>query len=337
MSLAGVGDNIVASRAIHSGTFRLFQTFLPSLGIEVRMCDLTQNMQHVEQLVDGKTKMVFAESVSNPSLLIPDYEGITAVTRRTQIPLVVDATLTAGGYFCNPGRWGADVVLHSATKWIGGHGTTLGGVVINTGDGSWQKNRERFPRLHGCFPGTGHDHTNWWQVVGQDAHIQYLKQEYMRDCGPCLSPVAAQQLFTGVETLSVRCRRQAENADTMARWLRAHPQVAWVQYPGLPDHASHERARKYLQRGFGTVVNFGLKGGAEAGQKVCDAFRLISNTTNVGDSKSLVGHQWSTTHKEFTPEENEMMGVTHDLCRFSLGIEDVLDLIEDFEQAFEHL
>ena len=296
---------------------------------------MTQNLEEVAALVDEKTKFFFTESMGNPSFNVPDYEGLAAIAHSHSIPVVVDATLTAAGYFCQPGKWGADVLIHSATKWIGGHGTTLGGVVINVGTGEWQKNKEKFPRLHGIFPGVGHDHVNWYRSVGQDAHIMYLKQEYMRDCGPCLSPLSAQQLFIGVESLSVRCQRQSDNAMIMARWLQAHDRVAWVQYPGLENHPSHKLALKYFERGFGTVLNFAVKGGGREAQKLIDNFMLVSNTTNIGDSKTVVGHHWSTTHKEFNTAENGDMGVTEDLCRLSMGVEDVRDLIEDFEQAFQ--
>ncbi|OAP62550.1 hypothetical protein AYL99_01777 [Fonsecaea erecta] len=335
MSLAAVGDNVIISGAIHSGTHHQFHKVLSQLGIEARVCNVTEDIERIRRLIDDNTKFIFTESLGNPSLAVPDFEPLAAIAHDYQIPLVVDATLTAGGYFCQPAEWGADIIIHSATKWIGGHGTTLGGIVIGTACSDWQANKARFPRLHGQFPGLDAEQANWYKSVGDKAYMQFLKKDYMRDYGPCLTPLAAQQLLIGVETLSVRCQRQSENAYAIARWLRAHPRVASVQYLGFDDHPSHQRALKYFQRGFGTIVNFELKGGAAEAIKFIDCLKLITNTTNVGDAKTLIGHHRSTTHREFTTEDNAVMGVSESLCRLSLGIEDIEDLIEDFEQAFQ--
>ncbi|KAF4994488.1 hypothetical protein FGRMN_5758 [Fusarium graminum] len=335
-SLAGMGDNAIVSTSIHSGTYRQFRKAQVQLGIESRLCDIN-DIEHIKSLIDSRTKFIFCESLGNPMFSIPDFEALAAIahSEHLKIPLVVDATLTAAGYFCQPAQWGADILIHSATKWIGGHGTTLGGLVIETGHSDWQTNKNRFPGLYGQLPGLEGEQDNWYAAAGDRAYMQYLKTEYMRDTGACLGPFAAQQLFIGVETLSVRCERQSKNAETLARWLRAHPRVAWVRYLGFPDHPHHKLALKYFRRGFGTVITFGLKGGAEEAVRLIDCFDLIINTTNVGDSKTLVGHHWSTTHKHFTREENVSMGVYEDLVRLSLGIEDARDVIADFEQAFE--
>jgi O-acetylhomoserine/O-acetylserine sulfhydrylase len=334
MALARAGDNVIVSCHTHGGTFHQFKVVLPQMGIESRFCD-TNDMARVRALIDPKTKLIFTESLGNPKLSVPDLEPLAAVAHGAQMPLVVDATFTAGGYFCQPARWGADIVVHSATKWIGGHGTTLGGVVIETGRSDWQANAARFPQLHGLRPGREGVDDNAYAQVGNGAFAQFLQWDMLRDTGACLSPAAAQQLFVGVETLSLRCARQASNAAALAAWLRAHPRVAWVRYLGFEDHPYHQLAKKYFQRGFGTVLTFGLKGGAAEGLRLVDAFRLVINTANVGDAKTIIGHHWSTTHKQCTAEENEAMGVYEDLFRLSLGIEDIEDIIADFEQAFE--
>ncbi|KAI1148906.1 hypothetical protein F4825DRAFT_454016 [Nemania diffusa] len=341
VSLVAPGDNIVVSSGLHGGTYKQFRKAVAQLGIDSRFCD-TNDLDRVKSLVDSKTKFIFVESLANPKLTIADIEGLAAIAHAedVKIPLVVDATLTASGYFSQPAKFGADIVVHSASKWIAGHGTTIGGVVLETGRSDWQSNRARFPRLYGEDPyltklGVGQD--NWYEAAGNRAYIQYLKTEVMRDTGPCISPYAAQQLFIGVETLSVRCERMAKNTDIIARWLRAHPRVAWVGYLGFEDHPYHKLAKKYLQRGYGTVITFGLKGGGDEAQKVINAFKLIIMTTNIGDSKTLCSHHWSGVNKHYTQEENDAMGVTEDLVRLSIGLEDPQDLIWDFEQAFERV
>jgi O-acetylhomoserine/O-acetylserine sulfhydrylase len=335
MALARAGDNVVVSCHTHGGTFHQFKVVLSQMGIESRFCD-TNDMAKVRRLIDQKTKMIFTESLGNPKLSVPDFEPLAALAHSSRMPLVVDATFTAGGYFCQPARWGADIIVHSATKWIGGHGTTLGGVVIETGRSDWQGNVERFPQLHGLRPGREGIDDNLYAQAGNGAFMQFLQGDVLRDTGACLSATAAQQLFIGVETLSLRCARQAANAATLAVWLRGHPRVAWVRYLGFEDDPCHQLAKKYFQRGFGTVLTFGLKGGSAEGLRLIDAFMLIINTANVGDAKTIIGHHWSTTHKQCTAEENETMGVYEDLFRLSLGIEDIEDIVADFEQAFDH-
>jgi O-acetylhomoserine/O-acetylserine sulfhydrylase len=332
MALAQVGDNVIVSCYTHGGTFHQFKVILRDIGIESRFCD-TNDVVKVRDLIDGKTKLIFTESLGNPMLSVPDLEPLAAVAHSAQLPLVVDATFTAGGYFCQPAKWGADIIIHSATKWIGGHGTTLGGVVIETGRSDWQSNAARFPQLHGMRPGREGVEGSLYARIGNLAFAQYLRWDLLRDTGACMSPLAAQQLFIGVETLSLRCARQAENAAALAVWLRARPRVAWVRYLGFEDHPYHQLAKKYFQHGFGTVLTFGLKGGAVEGHRMIDAFQLVINSANVGDAKTIIGHHWSTTHKQCTAEENETMGVYEDLFRLSLGIEDIGDIIADFEQA----
>lgn len=332
-SLVTVGDNAVVSCSVHGGTFHQFQVILPEMGLQCRIID-TNDLEKVESSVDERTKFIFTETISNPKFAVADLEGLAAITRRTRIPLIVDATFSAAGFFCQPARFGVDIIIHSATKWIGGHGTTLGGIVIETGRSAWQSNATRFPRLH-AKRGCGGADASLYDQFGDGAYMSFLRWDFMRDTGACLGAQAAQQLFIGVETLSLRCERQHQNAQIMGAWLRNHPRVAWVKYLGFQDHPHHQLAQRYLQNGFGTVMTFGLKGYVAIAWEVIDALKLISNTPNVGDAKTTVGHHWSTTHKGCSAKENEAMGVYEDLFRLSLGIEKVEDLIADFQQAFD--
>ncbi|TLD05448.1 uncharacterized protein PgNI_09239 [Pyricularia grisea] len=323
MSLAGAGDNVIVSNFTHGGTFHQFKIITQRMGIETRFCD-TNDLPQVRSLVDNRTKFIFTETIGNPKFSIADLEPLAAIAHDNHIPLVVDATFTAAGYFCQPARWGADIILHSATKWIGGHGTTLGGVAIETGRSDWQANGDRFPQLQDLY-----------KILGNRAYMQMLKWDFMRDTGACLAPASAQQLCVGLETLPLRCERQAGNAAALARWLSTHPRVAWVRYLGLPDHPYHDLARKYLTRGFGTVLTFGLRGGEAEALALIDALDLVTNTPNVGDRKTIVGHHWSTTHAQCSEAEMENMGVYADLLRLSVGIEHIDDIKRDFERAFE--
>lgn len=332
-SLAEAGDNAIVSCSIHGGTYHQFHVILPAMGLDGRIVD-TNDLEKVRSLIDNRTKFIFTESIGNPKFSVADLDGLSAIARHAGIPLVVDATFTAGGYFCQPAKHGADLVIHSATKWIGGHGTTLGGVVVDTGRPAWQSNAARFPRLH-AKRGRDHNEPSLYDQFGGGAYLSFLRWEFMRDTGACLGAHAAQQLFIGVETLSLRCERQRQNAETLAHWLASHERVAWVGYLGLTSHPYHTLAQKYMQNGYGTVLTFGLKGGLGRAWDVIDALKLILNTPNVGDAKTTVGHHYSTTHKTCSDEENVAMGVYEDLFRLSLGIENAQDLIGDFEQAFE--
>ncbi|KAH9904940.1 lyase [Xylariomycetidae sp. FL2044] len=333
-SLATAGDNAVVSCAVHGGTIHQFEVILRGMGLEGRIVD-TNDLALVESLVDEKTKFIFTETIGNPKFAVADLDGLSAIARKANIPLVCDATFTCAGYFCQPAQFGVDIVIHSATKWIGGHGTTLGGVVIETGVSDWQSNAARFPHLHEKRENRSGPVPSLYEQHGGGAYMTFLRWEFMRDTGACLSPHAAQQLFIGVETLSLRCERQARNAETLALWLRDHPRVSYVRFLGLPDHPYHELGRKYLKNGFGTVMTFGIKGGVQQAWDVIDNLQLILNTPNVGDSKTTIGHHWSTTHKTRKIEENHAMGVYEDLLRLSVGIENVQDLIADLDQAFK--
>lgn len=332
MSLATAGDNVIVSCFTHGGTYHQFEVVAAQLGIQARFCD-TNDLERARQLIDDKTRFIFTESIGNPKFSIPDMEPLAKIAHCYKMAFVVDATFTAGGYFCQPAKWGADLVLHSASKWVGGHGTTLGGVVIDTGRSDWQSNAARYPQFHGMRPGREGLDPNLYEKIGDRAFMMFFRKDILRDTGACLSAYAAQQLFIGVETLSLRCERADKNTALLAQWLRAHPRIKGVQWLGYEDHPYHKMACKYLQRGFGTVLSYQMD--PAEGLQLVDNFRLIVNTTNVGDCKTVVGHHWSTTHKQNTKEENEVMGVYDNLFRLSLGTEDIKDIIGDFEQAFE--
>lgn len=246
----------------------------------------------------------------------------------------VDNTFGAGGYFCRPISHGVDIVVHSATKWIGGHGTTIGGVVVDSGNFDWgtPAARKRFPQM--SEPSEGYHGLKFWDTFGKMTYAIRVRVEILRDLGSALSPYQAQQLLIGIETLSLRCERHATNALSLAQWLEKNENVAWVSYPGLSSHGSHALAKKYLPRGFGGVLSFGVKGGAQAGSQVVDNFKLISNLANVGDSKTLAIHPWTTTHEQLSDEAKINSGVTEDLIRISVGTEHISDIIADFEQSF---
>jgi len=244
----------------------------------------------------------------------------------------VDNTFGAGGYIVRPIEHGADIVFHSATKWIGGHGTTIAGVVVDSGKFDWGKHADRFPQF--VEPAPGYHGLKFWETFGNITFAIRVRVEILRDLGTCLNPFAAQQLLIGIETLSLRAERHAQNALALAKWLEANPNVSWVSYPGLESHPYHAHAKKVLKKGYGGVLSFGINGGGEAGSKVVDGFKLISNLANVGDSKTLAIHPWNTTHEQLNEQERIDSGVTEDLIRVSVGTEHINDIIHDFEQSF---
>ncbi|KAL9031643.1 MAG: hypothetical protein Q9196_000357 [Gyalolechia fulgens] len=330
-ALAHTGDNIVSTPNLYGGTYNQLKVFNPRLGISTKFVK-GDRADEFDSLIDDKTKAVYLESIGNPRYNVPDFEAIVEVAHRKGVPVVVDNTFGAGGYFCRPIDHGADIVVHSATKWIGGHGTTIGGVIVDSGKFAWGKNAERFPQFND--PSEGYHGLKFWDTFGSISFAIRVRVEILRDLGAALNPFAAQQLLLGVETLSLRGERHAQNALKLARWLEKHEDVAWVSYPGLESHQSHELAKKYLPRGFGGVLSFGVKGGQEAGSQIVDGFQLISHLANVGDSKTLAIHPWSTTHEQLSDEEKEGSGVTEDLIRISVGTEHIDDIIADFEQSF---
>ncbi|KAK1040092.1 Homocysteine/cysteine synthase [Friedmanniomyces endolithicus] len=333
-ALAGVGDNIVSTSNLYGGTYNQLKVFMPRLGITTKFVK-GDDPQEFKKLIDEKTKAVYLESIGNPRYNVPDFEAIVKVAHEAGVPVMVDNTFGAGGYFCRPIEFGADIVVHSATKWIGGHGTTIGGIVVDAGKFDWgtPAARKRFPQM--TEPSEGYHGLKFWDTFGAMTFIIRLRVEILRDLGAALNPFAAQQLILGAETLSLRCERHAQNAQHLAEWLEKNENVAWVSYPGLKSHSSHELAKKYLPRGFGGVLSFGVKGGQKAGSQVVDNFKLISNLANVGDSKTLAIHPWTTTHEQLSDEEKMNSGVTDDLIRISVGTEHIDDIIADFVQSFK--
>ncbi|KAF8426652.1 homocysteine synthase [Tirmania nivea] len=333
-ALAHAGDNIVSTSYLYGGTYNQFKVFLPRLGIHTRFVS-GDKPEDLAAAIDDKTKAVYIESIGNPKYNIPDFEAIVKVAHDAGVPVIVDNTFGAGGFFVRPIEYGADIVTHSATKWIGGHGTTIAGVVVDSGKFDWGKHSKRFPQFTELSE--GYHGLNFWETFGPITFAIRVRVEILRDLGSTLNPFGAFQLLQGLETLSLRVERHASNALALARWLEAHPQVSWVSYPGLENHPSHALAKKYLRRGFGGVLSFGVEGGEEAGVTVVDNLKLVSNLANVGDAKTLAIHPASTTHEQLTAEEQLAAGVTRDLIRVSVGIEHIDDIVEDFMQAFEKL
>ncbi|KAI4699313.1 hypothetical protein J4E81_005207 [Alternaria sp. BMP 2799] len=331
-ALAHAGDNIIATSNLYGGTYNQLKVFFPRLGVQTKFVN-GDKPDDFKAAIDEKTKAIYLESIGNPRYNVPDFEKIVAIAHEAGIPVIVDNTFGAGGYFCRPIDFGADIVVHSATKWIGGHGTTIGGIVVDSGKFDWGKHGKRFPQM--VEPSDGYHGLKFWETFGAITFIMRARVEILRDLGAALNPFAAQQLILGVETLSLRCERHASNALKLAKWLESNKNVSWVSYPGLESHQSHELAKKYLPRGFGGVLSFGVTGGGVAGSQVVDNFKLISNVANVGDSKTLAIHPWTTTHEQLSDEEKINSGVTEDLIRISVGTEHIDDIIADFEQSFK--
>ncbi|KAK8077480.1 O-acetylhomoserine ami [Apiospora saccharicola] len=331
-ALAHCGDNIISTSNLYGGTYNQLKVMLPRFGITTKFIQ-GDKPEDFAAAIDDKTKAVYIESIGNPRYNVPDFEAIAKVAHEKGVPLIVDNTFGAGGYFVRPIEHGADIVVHSATKWIGGHGTTIGGVIVDSGKFDWGQNAARFPQM--IEPSEGYHGLKFWETFGAITFAIRIRVEILRDMGACLNPFAAQQLLLGIETLSLRAERHAQNALRLAKHLGASPYVSWVSYPGLPDHPSHVMAKKYLTRGFGGVLSFGVKGGGAAGSQIVDGFKLISNLANVGDSKTLAIHPWTTTHEQLSDEEKINSGVTEDLIRISVGTEHIDDIIADFEQSFK--
>lgn len=330
------GDNIVSTSFLYGGSYNLFKVTLPRLGINVKFVD-GDNPEDFRSAIDEKTKGIYVESIGNPQFNIPDFAALADVAHENGIPLIVDNTFGCAGYLCSPIEHGADIVVESATKWIGGHGTSIGGVIVDSGKFDWGNGKfpvftEPSPAYHGL---------NFYEVFGPKGpfgNIVFIiraRVEGMRDLGPCLSPFNSFLLLQGLETLSLRVDRHCANALALAEWLSKQPDVAWVNYPGLKNHPSHENAKKYLKNGFGCVLNFGINGGLEAGVKFINSVKLASHLANVGDAKTLVIHPTSTTHQQLTEDEQVSAGVTSDLIRVSVGLEHIEDIKADFAQAFE--
>lgn len=334
-NLAQSGENIVSTKFLYGGTYNLFKVTLPRLGINVRFAEGDSPLDYQEK-IDEKTKAVYIETIGNPKLNIPDIEAIAEVAHKNGIPLIVDNTFGAGGFLSRPIEHGADIVVASATKWIGGHGTSIGGVIIDSGNFDWGNGN--FPIF--TEPSPGYHGLNFNEIFGKGsqfgniAFIIRARVEGLRDLGPALSPFNSFLFLQGLETLSLRVERHCQNALTLATWLKSHPLVEWVWYPGLEDYPSHQLAKKYLKNGlFGSMLSFGIRGGIEAGQKFINNVNLASLLANVGDAKTLVIHPASTTHQQLSDKEQLESGVTPEQIRVSVGIEHIDDIINDFDEA----
>jgi O-acetylhomoserine/O-acetylserine sulfhydrylase len=332
------GDNFVTTPYLYGGTYNQFKVAFKRIGIEVRFAD-GDNVESFAKKIDKNTKAIYLETIGNPRLNIPDFEKFGALAKEYDLPLVVDNTFGAGGYLFRPIEWGANIVVESATKWIGGHGTTIGGVIVDGGNYNWANGK--FPQF--TEPSEGYHGLKFWDVFGEGnplglpniAFAIRARVEGLRDFGASQGPFNSFLLLQGIETLSLRVDRHVDNALKLAQWLEKHPQVDFVEYPGLKSSPYNELAKKYLTRGFGGILNFGVKGGKENASKFIDSLKLVSHLANVGDAKSLAIHPASTTHEQLSGEEQVAAGVSANQVRISVGIEHLDDIKADFEQAFE--
>ncbi len=331
LNLAGAGDNIVSSTDLYGGTYNLFRHTLPKIGITTRFVD-GRDIEGFRAAIDDRTRAFFLELVGNPKLDVLDLERIAAVAHEAGVAVIVDAT-TVTPYLWQPLKHGADIVIHSATKYIGGHGTSIGGVIVDGGKFDWANGR--YPEF--TTPDPSYHGLVYTQALGNLAYIIKVRVQGLRDIGAAISPFNSFLLLQGLETLPLRMERHSQNALAVARYLSEHSKVAWVNYPGLPSHPSYELAQKYLPRGQSGILGFGIKGGLEAGKKFINSLKLFSHLANIGDAKSLAIHPASTTHSQLTPEEQALTGVTEDYVRLSIGIETIDDIIADLEQALSRV
>ena len=334
-TIAQAGDNIVSTSYLYGGTYNQFKVSLPRLGINVKFVS-EDSVEAFEAQIDENTKGIYVESIGNPRNNVPDFEGLAALARKHQIPLIVDNTFGAGGAIVKPIKWGANIVVESATKWIGGHGTSIGGVVVDAGN--FDYGNGKFPLF--TDPAPGYHGLNFWEVFGDKGPFGNIalairaRVEGLRDFGQTLSPFNSFLLLQGLETLSLRVERHTENALKLAKWLKNNDKVSWVSYAGLEDHPYHQLAKKYVEHErFGAVLTFGVKGGFEAAKNFIESVELASHVANVGDAKTLVIHPASTTHQQLNEVEQKSSGVTTDLIRVSVGLEHIDDIITDFELA----
>jgi len=333
LTLAHAGDEIVSATSLYGGTYNLFHYTFPQLGITVKFVD-PADPENFRRAITPKTRLIYGETVGNPKLDTLDIEKVAVIAHENNIPLIIDNT-TPSPYLVNPLKHGADIVVHSATKFIGGHGTSIGGVIVDGGTFNWGNGR--FPQL--SEPDPSYHGINFWEALGKIAYIIKVRVQLLRDIGPAVSPFNSFLFLQGLETLHLRMERHSSNALKVAGFLKNHPKVGWVNYPGLPDHPSHALAKKYHSRElYGALVGFGIKGGSlEDGKKFINGLRLHSLLANIGDAKSLVIHPASTTHQQLTAEEQLATGVTPDFIRLSVGIENVEDIIADLEQALAQI
>jgi len=329
MTIAEQGDNIVSSSALYGGTYNLFAHTLPQFGIEVRFAD-HRNPASFERLIDARTKAVFCESIGNPLGNVTDFGAIAAIAHRHGVPLIVDNTVPSP-YLCRPFEHGADIVVHSLTKYLGGHGNSIGGVLVDSGKFPWAEHKTRFRRLN--EPDVSYHGVVYTEALGPAAYIGRARVVPLRNMGAAISPFNSFLILQGVETLAVRMDRICDNALGIARFLAEHPAVSWVNYAGLPDHPDHALVRQYMGSRASGILTFGVKGGRAAGEKFLDSLKLVIRLVNIGDARSLATHPASTTHRQLSPEELAKAGVSEDMVRLSIGIEHIEDLNEDLDQA----
>jgi O-acetylhomoserine (thiol)-lyase len=329
LNIAGAGDHVVSANSLYGGTYNLFVHTLPRLGVQVDLVD-PADPEDFRRAIRPETRALFAETVGNPKLDTLDIAAVADIAHEAGIPLIVDNTMPTP-YLIRPIEHGADIVVHSATKFIGGHGTSIGGVVVDSGRFDWAQN-DKFPGL--VEPDASYHGLKFYEALGPITYITKLRVSLLRDIGASLSPFNAFLFLQGLETLPLRMERHSTNAFAVAKYLEDHPKVGWVNYPGLPSHPSHGLAKTYHHRGlYGAILGFGIKGGREAGRKFVESTRLLSHLANIGDAKSLVIHPATTTHSQLTPEEQSATGVTDDFVRLSIGIESIEDIVADIEQA----
>lgn len=331
LNLARAGDNLVSSQTLYGGTYNLFAYTLPKWGITTRFVDI-HNLDSVRAAIDAGTRLLYVETIGNPRLDVPDFAALANIAHEAGIPLVVDNTFGAAT-LARPIRHGADIVIHSATKWIGGHGTSIGGVVVDAGTFDWTSAKARARFAEFSSPDPSYHGLVYTEAFANLAFIIKLRVQLLRDLGPALSPFNAWLFIQGLETLPLRIKRHSENALAIARWLAKDGRIDWVSYPGLESHPEHKNATRYLEGGYGGVLTFGVKGGKETAKAVIDRVKLFSLLANVGDAKSLIIHPASTTHEQLTVEQQKSSGVVPELIRISAGLEDVRDLIADLDEA----
>ncbi|MFI3328547.1 MAG: aminotransferase class I/II-fold pyridoxal phosphate-dependent enzyme [Rikenellaceae bacterium] len=327
-TVCSAGDNIVCSSFLYGGTFSAFRHLFIRFGIEVRFAD-GDNPDSIDSLIDERTKAVYIETIGNPEFAVPDFEAIATISKKHGVALFCDNTFGCGGYFCQPIKWGVNVITHSATKWIGGHATSLGGVVVDGGNFDWANGR--YPLI--SEPVESYHGVNFWERFGAAAFGAKVRCEGLRDIGSAISPFNSFMLAQGLETLALRAQKGADNALALAEWLSNHPKVESVNYPGLKSNKYHALANKYLTNGYGCVLSVRVKGGAKEAASVVDNVKMILHLANVGDNKTLIIHPASTTHSQLNEKELESAGVFNNLLRISVGIENIEDIKRDLDQA----
>lgn len=328
LNIAGAGDEIVSASTLYGGTFNLFKYTLPKLGVNTVFVD-PDDPENFQKAITEKTKALFIETIGNPGINVADISAIAKVAHDNGLPLIVDNTFGTP-YLVRPIEFGADIVVHSATKFLGGHGTSIGGVIVDSGNFDWTQN-DKFPGL--TQPDESYHGVKYVEAVGPLAYIIKARVTLLRDTGACISPFNAFLLLQGVETLALRMEKHVQNAKAVAEYLEKHPAVSWVNYPALAGNKYHALSQKYIPKGPGAILTFGIKGGATAGKKLINSVELLSLLANVGDAKSLIIHPATTTHAQLSEEDQIISGVTPDMIRLSIGIEDVEDIIADLEQA----